>query len=51
MKALMAYGHQTLLAPNHLALHPFQPGDGVYLKTWKTGSPWTGLHSNGRGPL
>ena len=38
VKALTAYGNQVLPAPTDLVLYPFQPGDGVNLKTWKTGS-------------
>ena len=38
MIAPMEYGNQVLPAPTDLALHPFQPGDWVNLKTWKTGS-------------
>lgn len=29
--------------PINPALHPFQPGDGVYLKTWKTSNPQSQL--------
>lgn len=39
MKAFMAYGNQGLPAPTGVTLHPFHPGDWVYLKSWKTESP------------
>lgn len=39
MKAFMAYANQVLPPPTDLIFHPFQPGDWVYVKTWKTGSP------------
>ena len=50
MKALTEYGNQVLPTPTNLALHPFQPGYWVKLKTWKTGSPQDQLTPKWNGP-
>ena len=50
MKALTEYGNHERPAHTDLALHPFQPGEWVYLKTWKTGSPRDQLTPKWNGP-
>lgn len=50
MKALTAYGSQVLPSSTDPALHPFQLGDWICLKTWKTGNPQDQLTPKWNGP-
>lgn len=49
-KALTEYDDKVLPAPTDLALHPFPPGDGVNLNTWKTSNTEAQLTPKRTGP-